>query len=156
MLKIRSELLFLGLLAFATPLCALRADSEPATDIYKLRHHEYEKLGEAFKAIRDQLNKDTPDTSALRSSAKVAKDASVNQYKWFPAGSGTEAHPKTRAKGEIWSKPAEFEAAQKSFASEAAKFETLAQGSDMTALRAQFRVLGRACKGCHDSFRIPD
>ena len=134
--------------------CVPIASLRPISTSYATTSTKNSGIG--FKTIRDQLNKDTPDASALRSSAKVAKDASVNQYKWFPAGSGTEAHPKTRAKGEIWSKPAEFEAAQKSLASEAAKFETLAQGSDMTALRAQFRVLGRACKGCHDSFRIPD
>ena len=151
----RHRLLLIGLVA-AAPLGVLVAHDHEATGIFKTRHEGYEKLGEAFKTIRDGVRESSPDMTAIRAAAKVAKDTSEKQFEWFPAGSGPEANPKTRAKAEIWSKPADFAAAQKQFATQAAKFDTVAAGNDVAALRAQFGELGKACKNCHDSFRTPE
>lgn len=142
--------------AIAAPLSAINAHDEHAQGIYKVRHEEYEKMGDAFKTIRDQTRGSKPDWAAIKTAAKVVHDASVNQFNWFPAGSGPEGNPKTRAKAEIWSKPQEFEKAQKLFASEATKLTSAVAASDLAAVRAQFGETGKACKNCHDSFRAPE
>src|SRR5688572_1413708 len=100
-----------SLLAPALALVAAQA-SEPANvkELQKARHAHYHQVGDSFKVIRDQLKTDKPDLAAIKTAAKVVNDASANQEKWFPAGSGPEAG-KTQAKAEIWSKPAEFKTA---------------------------------------------
>lgn len=143
-------------LAIAAPLGVIVAHDDHAQGIYKVRHDEYHKLGDAFKTIRDQTRAGSPDGAAIKTAAKVVNDASVNQFKWFPAGSGPETGAKTRAKAEIWNKAKDFEAAQKLFAAQATKLTTAADASDIAAVKAQFGEVGKACKNCHDNFRTPE
>lgn len=155
--KKKTTLLFIAIgAALIAPLGALVAHDDHAQGIYKVRHDEYHKLGDAFKTLRDQTSAGTPDAAAIQSAAKVVNDASVNQFKWFPAGSGPETGAKTRAKAEIWSKPQDFEAAQKLFAQQATKLNAAASASDVAAVRAQFGEVGKACKNCHETFRAPE
>ncbi|MFL6547184.1 MAG: c-type cytochrome [Povalibacter sp.] len=140
----------------AAPLSGLLAHDENATGIYKTRHDGYHKMGDAFKTIRDQVKSGSPDAAAIKSAAQIVNDTSVSQFKWFPAGSGPKPGVKTRAKEEIWSKPQDFEAAQKRFADAASKFNKAAASGDLTAVRAQFGDVGKACKNCHDTFRTPE
>ena len=121
----------------------------------KARHEHYEKLGKAFKAVRDQTSTDAPDFAALVQSAEVVNEASINQQQWFPKGTGPEAG-KTRALPEIWTKPADFEAAQKMFSDRAPKLLAAAKAKDIDGVKAAFKDLGGACKNCHDGFRAPE
>jgi len=121
----------------------------------KARHEHYEELGKAFKAVRDQSNASTPDFAALQKNAEVVNEASVNQQQWFPKGTGPEAG-KTRALPEIWSKPADFEAAQKMFSDRAPKLLAAAKAKDIDAVKAAFKETGGSCKNCHDTFRSPE
>lgn len=121
----------------------------------KARHEHYEKLGKAFKAVRDQTSTDAPDFAVLLQNAEIVNEASVNQQQWFPKGTGPEAG-KTRALPEIWSKPADFEAAQKMFSDRAPKLLAAAKAKDVDAVKAAFKDLGGSCKNCHDSFRAPE
>lgn len=142
--------------ALIAPPAALVAHDDHATGIYKIRHDEYNKLGDAFKTLRDQTRAGSPDAAAIKNAAKIVNDASVNQFNWFPAGSGPQSGAKTRAKAEIWSKPKEFEAAQKLFAQQATKLNAAAGASDLAAVRAQYGEVGKACKNCHETFRTPE
>lgn len=121
----------------------------------KARHEHYEELGKAFKAVRDQTNASSPDLAALQKNAEVVNEASVNQQQWFPKGTGPEAG-KTRALPEIWSKPADFEAAQKMFSDRAPKLLAAVKSKDIDAVKAAFKETGGACKNCHDTFRSPE
>jgi len=121
----------------------------------KARHEHYEELGKAFKAVRDQMNASSPDFGALQKNAEVINEASVNQQQWFPKGTGPEAG-KTRALPEIWSKPSDFEAAQKMLADRAPKLLAAVKTKDIDAVKAAFKDTGGACKNCHDTFRSPE
>lgn len=121
----------------------------------KARHEHYEELGKAFKAVRDQSNASSPDFAALEKNAAVVSEASVNQQKWFPKGTGPEAG-KTRALPEIWSKPADFDAAAKMFSDRAPKLLAAAKAKDIDAVKAAFKETGGSCKNCHDAFRSPE
>lgn len=132
------------------------AHDEHATGIYKVRHDEYSRLGEAFKTLRDATRAGKPDVAAIKDAAEIVKMASENQYTWYPDGSGPKAGVKTRAKAEIWSKPGEFASAQKFFEQNAEKLSAAAGAGDVAAVRAQYGEVGKACKGCHDNFRAPE
>ncbi len=130
------------------------APSTPA-EMQKVRHEHYEELGESFKAVRDLSRPATPDWTALQKAAEEINAASIDQQQWFPKGSGPEAG-KTRALPEIWTKPADFTAAQKMLEERAPKLLAAVKAKDVEAVRANFREVGGACKNCHDNFRSPE
>jgi cytochrome c556 len=142
---------------FVASLVTLAQAATPATpaEMQKVRHEHYEALGEAFKAVRDNSRASTPDYAALEKAAGAVNQASIDQQKWFPKGSGPEAG-KTRALPEIWSKPEDFTAAQKMFSDRAPKLLAAAKAKDVAAVTAAFREVGGACKNCHDTFRAPE
>lgn len=83
--------------------------------------------------------------------AKLAHelDAQSKQpWQYFPAGSST-----ADTKGAIWSKPGEFKQAATDFQQNAAKLSQAADSGDLAQVRAQFRMVQKSCKTCHDQFR---
>jgi len=69
----------------------------------------------------------------------------------FPEGSD---FGDTRAKEDIWKKPAEFKKIVDAFKTESAKLAKAAEGGDMNAFGEQFKALGKnACGACHETFR---
>lgn len=149
-----SRAVLVALTLIAAPTGALLANAA-AKDAMKARHDHYEKLGEAFKEVRDGLRGGSPNLAALKGAAQTINDASIDQAKWFPAGTGPDAG-KTRALAEIWAKPSEFIAAQKVFSEAAPKLLAAVNASDVAAAKAQFGEVGKACKNCHDNFRSPE
>jgi cytochrome c556 len=130
-------------------------DDQGKTEPQKARHHHYEELGDAFKAVRDNTRGDSPDWAKLEKAAQTIVDDTVNQQQWFAKGTGPESG-KTRALPEIWSKPDDFTAAQKMFSDRAPKLLAAVKGKDLAATQAAFKDVGGACKNCHDNFRAPE
>lgn len=143
----------LALLTLATPLLAARSPS-PA-NIVKARQAGLKQLGGAFKTVVDGM-RGTPNARQTMQAALKIKQSSQAMYRWFPAGSGPQPGIRAAAKPEIWAQPAEFRAAQDNFVRAASAFQTAAASGNADAIRAAFRPLGGACKGCHDKFRVPD
>jgi cytochrome c556 len=133
---------------------SLMAWAATPAEVQKARHEHYEKLGEHFKTLRDN-SRGNQDWALLEKTAAAVEKATVDQTQWFPKGSGPEAG-KTRALPEIWSKPAEFAAAQKMFADRAPAVTAAVKARDGDALVKAFREVGGACKNCHDNFRAPE
>lgn len=131
------------------------ANAATPVETQKARHEHYEELGEAFKSVRDLSKASTPDFAALEKAAGAVHEASIDQQKWFPKGTGPEAG-KTRALPAIWSKPEDFLAAQKMFSERATKLLAAAKAKDVAAVTAAFRDVGGSCKNCHDNFRSPE
>jgi len=136
-------------------LISVAAVAATPQEAQKARHEHYEKLGDAFKAVRDNSRGDSPNWAALEKAAAEVVDASVDQQKWFAKGTGPEAG-KTRALPEIWTKAEEFTAAQKMFSERAPKLQAAVKSKDAAGVQAAFREVGGACKNCHDNFRAPE
>jgi cytochrome c556 len=141
-------------LGVAAPVSALIAAAS-ARDQQKARHDHYHELGDAFKAVRDQAQAGKPDLAKIKAAARVVSEASVDQGRWFPAGTGPEAG-KTRALPVIWERPKDFQAAQKVFSDAAPKLLAAANAGDVGAVKAAFGEVGKSCKNCHDTFRSPE
>ena len=138
----------------AAPVGVLIA-AQSALDLQKARHDHYHELGDAFKTVRDQTRAGTPNMAKIKAAAQVINEASIDQGRWFPAGTGPEAG-KTRALAEIWARPEDFKAAQKVFSDAAPKLLAAANASDLNAVKSTYGDLGKACKNCHDTFRAPE
>lgn len=141
-------------LAVAAPVGVLIA-AQSAGELQKARHHHYHELGDAFKTVRDQTRAGSPDMAKIKAAAQVINEASIDQGRWFPAGTGPEAG-KTRALAEIWTRPEDFKAAQKGFSDAAPKLLAAANAGDLSAVKTTYGDLGKACKNCHETFRGPE
>ena len=113
------------------------------------------EMGAAFKNIMDGLRGGDPQTVLIQQSARTIKSSSQAMYGWFPAGSGPAPGLKTSAKPGIWTKPAEFRAAQDGLARAVDALQLAATSGNADAIRGAARGLGGACKTCHDQFRVP-
>jgi len=60
---------------------------------------------------------------------------------------------KSAALPAIWEKAGEFKQAAERFESEASKLAQVAKSGDEGAVKAQIGAVGKACGGCHESFR---
>ncbi len=141
--------------ALLASAAAVPAAEPTAKELMKARHDHYHELGDAFKVVRDQTRASKPDMAAIKTAAQEVNDASVNQEKWFPAGTGPEVG-KTQALAAIWSKPAEFKAAMKLFSDAAPKLYAAANAEDLAAVKMSFGEVGKACKNCHETFRAEE
>lgn len=128
----------------------------PAAKAVVARHHNFKQLGGAFKAIFDEIKKDSPDKAVISTNARKMNALASQEASWFPKGTGPEAGVKTDAKPEIWSDPQGFAAAVKKLQGETAKLQQVSAAGDMAAIKAQVQATGGACKSCHDKFRVPD
>jgi cytochrome c556 len=141
-------------LGVAAPVGVLIAAAS-AQALQKARHHHYHELGDAFKTVRDQTRSGSPNMVKIKAAAEVINEASVDQGRWFPHGTGPEAG-KTRALPIIWEKPQDFQAAQKVFTDAAPKLLAAANAGDIGAVKTSFGEVGKACKNCHETFRGPE
>jgi cytochrome c556 len=144
----------ISVIAVAVTAIAAVAYAATPVELQKERHEHFEALGDAFKAVRDN-SKGSPDFAALDKAVAVIEKASKELGTWFPQGTGPEAG-KTRALPEVWSKSADFTAAQKLFAEKVPGLSTAVKAKDADAVGKAFKDLGGACKNCHETFRAPE
>ncbi|UYV14597.1 c-type cytochrome [Porphyrobacter sp. ULC335] len=138
---------------------AASGDAAPAGEVppvLKERHDNFEAIGDAFKAVRGELEKDTPDFTLISAKASDINTRAGKIADHFPAGTSVEDGYDTEALPSIWKKPEEFKASAQKLVDESAKLVTVAGGGDKAATGAQAMAMGGACKGCHDQFRLDD
>jgi cytochrome c556 len=143
-------------LAATLAACSGGEPSAEAPPVLKERHDNFEAIGDAFKGIRGELEKDTPDFGAIAAKASEINTLGGKIEGHFPAGTSVDDGFKTEALATIWEKPEEFKAATQKLLDESAKLAEIAPGADKEAVGAQVMALGGACKDCHDNFRLDD
>ncbi len=117
------------------------------------RQASFKDIGAQAKAFNDAMRAPAPDLAVVKAAAAKLKAHGAALPTWFPAGSGPASGVKTAAKTEIWTDAAGFATAAKAFADATVKLDQLAQAGDIEGLKAQQRVLGGACGGCHNKYR---
>ena len=132
---------------------AAPVSAEEAKKIFHERHEGMEEIGKSTKAISQALKSDAPDLEVIRKSAATINDLAAKSGKWFPAGTGQDVLPKTRALPPIWQKPEDFAAKDRNFQAAAKAFNAAAVSGDLNAIKSSFEPLGKSCKACHDTYR---
>jgi cytochrome c556 len=164
--SLASRIVIAATLAAALAACASEtpADEAPAdavaapgnSPIIEERHENFESIGDAFKAVRAELEKDTPDFGLIAASATDINTRAGNIESHFVDRTSIDDGYDTEALATIWEKPEEFKAATRKLLDESAKLAEIAPGGDKAAVGAQAMELGGACKNCHDQFRLDD
>jgi cytochrome c556 len=129
---------------------------EPA--VIEERQENFESIGDAFKAIRGQLEGGAPDFGVIAASASDINTRAQMIEGHFPEGTGRDQGYDTEALPTIWEKPEEFSAAAQKLVDESAKLAAMAgeAGVEAAAIGEQVKAMGGACKNCHDTFRLDD
>ncbi len=148
----RPNYALLSLIALSLTACSRNPDT-PGGRAADARHESFEKIGDAFKVIADQLAAKSSDIAAIRSAAGTINALAPKIETWFPIGSSPADGLKTDALQTVWTKPDEFKQAAAKLVAEAGKFHALAEAGNTGALGVGMKALGGACKGCHDKFR---
>ncbi len=105
-----------------------------------------------FQAIKAIVRGKVGFTGLLANQAMALDLTGKGLTDLFPAGTGPDKI-KSRAKADIWQDWKKFEASAKKLHQETAKLVKVANGGDKKAVAAQFKAVGKACGGCHKSFR---
>ncbi len=106
--------------------------------------------GSSFGPLVAILKGESTDLAAAAAAAQTMSDNMLKIPSLFPAGTAKGEVPGTRAKPEIWTERAEFEAAATALVEASANLVEAANSGDVDTFKAAFPALGQACGGCHE------
>ena len=93
------------------------------------------------------------DAAAAAANGEIVAMMSKLPFAGFVDGTSLSAAGNTKAKPEIWTERAKFDAAASKMQEEAVKFAAATKGGNLDQVKAAAGNLGGACKACHDDFR---
>jgi cytochrome c556 len=148
MIRIISASALAGLLLLAATTPSLRAQTAPA-QAFKERQEIMKQIWPAYYRDMSQASKGQGDPKAVAVKATEAVAQLKKFGTLFPAGSGREAVPETRAKPEIWTQRADFDAALDKMAAETVAFGEAAKAGNADGMKAAWPKVAEACGACH-------
>lgn len=139
-----------ALAGMATALPAAAQFAKPE-DAIKYRKAGMTVMAAHFGRVAAMANGRIPfDAKVAADNADIAAYMSKIPFSGFVDGTDkgdTKAEPK------IWAEMDKFRAGAKTMQDEMAKLSVVAKGGDIAQLKAAAGEVGKACKGCHDSYR---
>ena len=137
------------MLASAAAIPALAQEVKPENQV-KYRRAAYQLMNVNFGSL-DSMAKDKKpfDKAEAQRNADLVAILSSVPKEYFGAGTDKD----TKAKPEIWTRRADFDAKMDKMSAEAAKLPPAVRAGDMAAFRQQVADTGAACKACHDDYR---
>jgi cytochrome c556 len=125
------------------------AQTTPA-QIVKARQDGMDKnWTDYFKDIATTIRSGNPDLPLVATKAAGASEHLKKLAQLFPPGTGRDVVPATRAKPEIWTQRADFEAALTALMDATKTIAEDAKGGDVEKVKADWTSLAKACGGCH-------
>ena len=125
------------------------AQTTPA-QIVKERQDAMEKNWiEYFRDIARTVRTDSPDLALIATKSAQASEHLKKLAQLFPPGTGRDVVPSTRAKPEVWTQRADFEAAMKALIDASDTIAEDAKKGDVAKVKADWTNLAKACGGCH-------
>lgn len=118
-------------------------------DAIAQRKQNRKDTGAAFAAVRKIVTDKAPTAGAVRHAAKL-KELEAAFMKLFPPGSDKG---ETKALPAIWTDMAGFQAASKAADAAFDKLAVAAGSGDMALLATAAGDVGKACAGCHNTYR---
>ena len=118
----------------------------------KLRKAAYSLMGYSFGGIAQMADGKRPYSKdeAVRLADLLVQVSTVPRL-FF--GEGTD-QGETRAKPEIWTNRADFDAKMDKMVTEAAKLPQVARTGDLAALKAAAQKVDDTCDACHTDYRV--
>jgi cytochrome c556 len=105
---------------------------------------------EYFRDVARTVRTDSPDLPLIATKSAQASEHLKKLAQLFPPGTGRDVVPSTRAKPEVWTQRADFEAAMKALIEASDTIAADAKKGDVAKVKADWTSLAKACGGCHD------
>jgi cytochrome c556 len=138
-------------LAGATVALPAAAQFQKPEDAIKYRKAAFTVMAAHFGRVAGMAAGKIPfDAAAAASNADTATTMSKLPFAGFIDGTSAG---ETKAKPEIWTDRAKFDAAAGKMQEEMAKLNVAAKSGNLDAIKAGVGATGKACKACHDDFR---
>lgn len=122
-----------------------------AEDAFKYRQFIMSALKGHAGAISSQARGLAGDADHIANHAKAVANLGTELHSIFQEGSNIED---SEALPVIWEEPEEFAAAVAKAEEAMAALGEVADGGDIQAIGNAFKDVGKACKGCHERFRV--
>jgi cytochrome c556 len=149
----RTRLAVAAVLLAAVPLAA-QAQGQPskAEQTLKYRKAVYQAIAWNFGPMSAMAQGKIPhDAGEFEMRAqRVAALAPMLAESYAPE---TQSVAGSKAKAEIWSNRADFDAKMKTFVDSSSTLATVAKGGDFAKSKAAFLDTAGTCKSCHDKFK---
>ncbi|MDD5403780.1 MAG: cytochrome c [Sulfuricella sp.] len=137
--------------AFALTACSgTPKDTHPGQPVTKRKavfKHMLRALEPMGMVARDRKEYDRQEFLA---SAQELKHLVTQPWIYFTPDSD---YPPTRAKADVWQKPAEFKQAQEKLQTAADQLAKAAESGNLDIIRPAVKEVQKSCKACHDQFR---
>jgi cytochrome c556 len=144
------KVLVLALAAGA--VVAANAQQPKPEDQLKLRKAAYALLNYGFGPLAQMAEGKRPYSKeeAIRRADFIAQIAPVPKGLF---GEGTDKVGETRAKPEIWTNRADFDAKMDKMVSEVTKLPQVARNGDEATVKKAIKDIDDACNACHEDYR---
>ena len=145
--------LLVALVAALSALASLPASAQfqKPEDAIKYRKAAFTVMGAHFGRIGAMASGRAPfDAAAAAANADIVSTMSRLPYAGFIEGT---ASGETRAKPEIWTERAKFDAAANKMQEEVGKLNLAAKSGNLDQIKVAFGAAGQSCKACHDNYR---
>lgn len=120
-------------------------------DVIAQRRQVMKGVGAATKVAAAMVKGEQPfDLAEAHKILKVYADAAATFPAYYPEGTRTGGD--TTAAPKIWEHPGEFKAGFEAWARDVQKAS--GEVKDLATFRASFGPVTKACKACHENFRI--
>ena len=122
----------------------------PPAQIVKERQDAMEKNWSGyFRDVARTVRTDSPDLTLIATKTAQAVDHFKKLAQLFPPGTGRDVVPSTRAKPEIWTQRADFDAAMKAMMDANDVLGEDAKKGDVAKVKADWADFAKACGACH-------
>ncbi len=153
-MKSRSILAVLAVTAAAVSLPAAAQFQKPE-DAVKYRQSAMTVMANHFGRIGAMVQGRVPyDAAVALANAEVVSTMSRLPFAGFVEGTASTDKSKGKAKANIWTDRAKFDASAQKMQEEVAKLLAAARTNNLDNIKAAFGGVGQTCKGCHDEFWI--
>jgi cytochrome c556 len=147
----KSALVVIAAVAGLATALPAAAQFQKPEDAIKYRKAAFTVMATHFSRVGAMAAGRVPfDAAVAAANADLVATMSKLPFAGFVDGTSTGD---TKAKPEIWSNRAKFDAAATKMQEEAAKLNAAAKTGNLDAIKAAFGSTGQACKACHDDFR---
>jgi cytochrome c556 len=102
-----------------------------------------------YRDIAGTIRSGSPDLALVANKAAQASEHVKKFRQLFPPGTGRDAVPKSRAKPEVWTQRADFEAALTALIDATDTMGADARKGDVEKVKADWPIVAKACGACH-------
>lgn len=128
------------------------AQFQKSEDAIEYRQGAFFVMGQHFGRIGAVVQGKAPfDAKTTADNAAIV--ATLSKLPFTAFGDDTKSGHNTKAKPEVWTDRAKFDAAATKMQEEVAKLDVAAKTGDLDQIKAAFGNAGKSCKACHDDFR---